>query len=124
MSDIVDFIEMRLREDEQIARAASGGHLPGADRWQVDGMQVWTELDCPPGRTLVVKHTWPHEADHIARHDPESVLREIESKRQALKAYADNSTREPDYWDAIDWWLRSIATVYSDHPDFQPEWAA
>lgn len=63
-----------------------------------------------------------HDRNHIARHDPARVLREVGAKRRIVDDLAG----------ALDWGhmapvikcvLRSLAAVYAAHPDYRQEWA-
>lgn len=74
MSDLRAFLLARLDEDEAAARVA----VPGP--WTVDGGTVYATHVTDE----VVRYT-QDSADHIARHDPARVLREIEAKRRMLK---------------------------------------
>ena len=81
-------------------------------------------------------------AAHIARHDPARVLREVEAKRKILAdlpAYSKQRRELRDHMylpenagyhsghadgtdDASRYVLRQLATVYSDHPDYDEAW--
>lgn len=82
--DALSRLRAGLDEDERIARAAFTNHTPGADRWRADGMQVWNEATTS---TLVVGHTWPREARHIARQDPKATLDWVEAIRKVIARY-------------------------------------
>jgi hypothetical protein len=134
MSDLVAFLRARLDEDEAAARA-SGGLKQGDYHWfETDPVRP------PPGvigtnsGNIVTYQTELREhAAHIARHDPERVLREVGAKRAILNAHritdgrchvctaiADGrATRFPAPCPT----LYFLAAVYSDHPDYhQMEW--
>lgn len=82
------------------------------------------------------------DADHIARHDPARSLREVEADRAILDRldraarYRDQVfAQEPprsgsDEMRAVTTMLtlesvvKLRAAIYSDHPDYRPEWAA
>jgi hypothetical protein len=67
-------------------------------------------------------------ANHIARHDPTRVLAECAAKRAILRdrERIDQSAGMDDWfagysdgnYDA----LHALASVYKDHPDFDPKW--
>ena len=57
-------------------------------------------------------------APHIARHDPARVLREVEAKRKIVRDVACGFY-DSDYDEAVE----HLAAVYSDHPDYDPDWA-
>ncbi|WP_072689300.1 DUF6221 family protein [Rhodococcus marinonascens] len=142
MSDIVDFLRARIDEDEQLAREAAQRTAWG-DRslptWHVSsdsmmsgsaGVDAGALNDPQTHRIPVVSDEgFPtvEQARHIARHDPARVLREVEAKRRiidrAQELYDDPFDTElfVEYRAAI---LPGMAAVYSDHPDYQPEWAS
>ena len=122
MDDLTAFISARLDEDEAIAKAAANRH------WLTDDNII----------TLHPEHdgdgymSWPTRADaqHAASHDPARVLREVAAKRAVVGAYA-----KADEWvnvsagatagyarQIMDETLRHVAAVWSDHPDYKPEW--
>lgn len=127
--DLVEFLRARLDEDEQAARAASGGHLTGAGDWSfgpgnADGVHT-------AAGTPVTRFTWPYEGEHIARHDPARVLRDIETKRAIVDRYEQAEQRadarlhdglsselddEVAERLALEWVVRQLATAYADHP--------
>jgi hypothetical protein len=103
---LAEFIAARLSEDETAAKAA--GSRPNGPLWE-DGTR----------HTVV--------AAHINRHDPSRVLREVTAKREILAecstlvivgvAYPDEAG--PESAARI---LQLLASVYSDHPDYQDKW--
>src|SRR6266851_9644248 len=78
MIDLVVFLNARLRDDEAAARAAAPGPWRGRDAGS------WSEV-------APAKGTGPEAADteHIARHDPARVLREVAAKRAILEFYLE-----------------------------------
>jgi hypothetical protein len=67
----------------------------------------------------------PANGTHIARHDPARVLREVEAKRRIM---AECERLEQQSLDGA-WWLDSqgailgaLASVWSDHPAYDPAW--
>lgn len=79
-----------------------------------------------------------HEGVHIALHDPARVLRQCAALRELFERarpekecrghpgpwmphddYGPGYCRTPDIADS----LRVIAVIWSDHPDYRPEWA-
>ena len=79
----------------------------------------------PTGRT-----SWPLTSpamDHIARHDPARILREVAAKRALMASHdighdpceAHGAMYESVPCDVI----LHLAAVYSSHPDYQQEWA-
>jgi hypothetical protein len=81
------------------------------------------------------------DAEHIARHDPARVLREVAAGRAILAMYEDaaqapydlpegvsegrdDDERERDQYliDVLDDVVRHLAAVYGDHPGYRAEW--
>lgn len=161
MDDLIAFLTARLDEDEETARATS---RPAWRNWYAepwydaefleDGRTVRADLHGAMGAGgFTSRGALPTVmADHITRHDPARVLREVEAKRVILAAhkpyvsspdpedpeddagllvydlcavcvtdkdgYAENWPMDP--WPCLP--LRAIAAVWSDHPDYRPEW--
>lgn len=123
MMDIVRFLKDRLDEDEATARAILADDLSeGRWRWQLHGLNPYrTALVNDRGSVLLpAKHddVFPSRsvAEHIARHDPARVLREVEAKRVALNWY------ENDDHVVMAATIYAMAAIYSDHPDYCDEW--
>jgi len=149
--DLAAFLAARLDEDEAAAGVASrfphwhgepwydgqflkDGRTQRADLWGAPGMQFTGHgaLD-----TVVV--------DHIARHDPARVLREVAAKRAILAEHVSTEDlgapipavcnrcttdaiqiRFISPTECLPWpcpTVRALAAVYSDHPDYRQEWA-
>jgi hypothetical protein len=106
--DLVAFITARLDEDERCARGAERNSV-GAE---------WTAVDLQSGYDARMD-------EHIARHDPARVLREVAAKRRILAAAAEYSP-ELEHGDngewAFDLVVRELAAAWSDHPDYRAEW--
>lgn len=87
MSDIREFIEARLAEDEAVARKAAGLVGVGAEAryytgWSYDREQFRVTTD---GTSWInAKDTGDACGEHMARHDPARVLREIAAKRRIV----------------------------------------
>jgi hypothetical protein len=116
------FLTARLAEDEAAVKAAWGVE------WD------WRYVAQPFGERPSIAHTV-----HIARHDPARVLREVEAKRAVIDRYLsiqsyaarpydaecttpEEATRRDGYLHALDVVMRGFATIWRDHPDFDPEW--
>lgn len=139
--NIVEFIEARIDEDEEDARAAAGWDLSGRVRddglWSREGVNSVVDSS----RRMVVYGDGPTpgdaQVDHIARHDPARVLRQCAALREWLERakpfddcrghpepwlphgdYGPGYCRQPD--DSED--LCVLAAIWSDHPDYQQEW--
>lgn len=134
--DILKFLAARLDDDEQAARAVIDAGCRGT--WDavpvleeegrpalVEGSYAFAVMDPVP-------EAWP-AATHAARHDPARVLAEIEAKRRVVEDYErklDSRRAHPDDLAsagallALHGTVKLLATVYSDHPDYDPEgWA-
>lgn len=130
-ADLVEFLRARLDEDEQVARDAA------RDAAESDNARFWLERwDVHPSGDEWATYTIRGIGEHIARHAPRRVLAEVAAKRQIVERYEeharlDRETFEAEgqharslsslraaYWDAC----RSLAAVWSDHPDYREEW--
>lgn len=149
MSDVVEFLKARLDEDEAMARAADVKQ--GDPEWfathHLGGHTVRSKLDSRPTarvqdlagddeRDLTGILDGRAVSEHIARHDPARVLREVEAKRQMVDewesglARLDDKGRPLHLFDPVQSmllkshmrWLRYLASVYADHPDYREEW--
>ncbi|MEV1289518.1 DUF6221 family protein [Micromonospora sp. NPDC049679] len=117
------FLRARLDEDEFIARAAGGPSgryvIWDVDPWydgsgdrcdlRVRGSGV---LSGPTGMAAAV-------VEHVARHDPVRVLREVRAKRAILELIEQHGTGVVPRGESI---LRQLALPYTDHPDFRRDW--
>jgi hypothetical protein len=128
MDELVQWLREQLDDDERTARAATDGP------WTTMGQRV---LDPSPpsnrlGIGMAVGHAaasadYNETAEHIARHDPERVLREIDAKRQLLYQFEQrgNSVRatvKPPTGGVWDDMLRLLALPYADRPGYREEW--
>lgn len=113
MTDIVEFINARLDEDEQIANGAEWpswgvesrqGKLvidtgAGSMGWKFGGPSAVFHCDDPEDGCLDYQRTAEQEAAHIIRHDPARVIREVAAKRAILAEHepdsADSRGRHP-----------------------------
>ena len=129
-----EFLTARLYEDGATAkRAAECDKLvrEGAERGLAPGDWSWlANFGQPqPGDIALI--------DHQVRFDPARVLREVEAKRKIITRYefaanqvavhaVNGNAAESDAWDKIAGALSldvgNHAAVYSDHPDYDPEW--
>lgn len=147
---LIRFAEARVTDDERIARAATPApwwYNPGKV-WL--GAEAFEMYDRSKGEEFVgygespfsgcVAATGPgnhpqsmRDAEHIARHDPARVLRDVASKRRILTevvAQIDgmdrriigewgSSTDEPDESHLL---LKLLAAPYDSHPDWDEAW--
>ena len=107
---IVEFLEARLAEDETVALMTYDDPTFGRSWPDMDG-----EVRSP-------------ELVHSRRHDPARVLREVAAKRaiaSGARLYEDAGFPdfEGGFSSASEDAVAQLARVYSDHPDFNPEWA-
>lgn len=133
MSGLVEFLQARLDEDERVAlEATSGPWTVEIHRHRVTGEIVDAEV------LPVVEQEGngaggvprPEDAEHIARHHPARVLREVRCKRALLEAAAivvggHEIFKLPDIVGNVGPWLgvvKQMASVYSDHPDYDEAW--
>ncbi|MFJ6143107.1 DUF6221 family protein [Streptomyces anulatus] len=132
MDDLVQFLRDRLDEDERIAQLVLGTNVMArvrrgqpAPRWAPSpegDAGIW-DTDGTPR----VKHVWARERDHIVRHDPARVLREVDAKRQIIAEHDVYARKLADRMDcqSLDFpckTLRLLALSYADHPDYQDTW--
>lgn len=114
------FIEARLDEDEQLARAAA--EADGMDWFPVDA-----EYGDSPDRVegtgdgAVGYDMYETVPPHIARHDPARVLRQCAALRAIMRVNAD--VADSDSGAAIQV-AEAIASIWSSHPNFREEWTA
>lgn len=123
--DIAEFLTRRLDEDEQTAllAAEAGRRADPRHQWAVEPFVPSSEGAIPANTWVVDRHeigvavvNGGYAADHIARHDPEHVLREVKAKRTLLKDASDVPTI------TMRRALRCLAAAYADHPDYNPAW--
>ncbi|MBM4517494.1 hypothetical protein GS432_19495 [Rhodococcus hoagii] len=127
--DIVTFLRARLDEDDEAARDAAGWDPTGSTRadgrWSREGINSVIDSSL----RLIVYGDSPApgdaQAEHIARHDPARVLREIEAKRRILdraQELHDDPFDTVLFTEYVETVLPVMAATYSDHPDYQPHW--
>lgn len=149
---IIEFLEARIAEDEAAARGAAEGLAGSGLDWVVAGqrqvryvngagdMYVAVTVAHPAGpyERIRVMRDDSTTAAHIARHDPARVLAECAAKRAIMgghegrrdlyggrDAYLCEMCTETGP-NAQGWpceTLRALAAVYSDHPDYDKDWA-
>jgi hypothetical protein len=151
-ADLVAFLRQRLQDDEDAARGAADsagtnwiGTMESGNPWRYSdgqGVYTWSEEGVESDRPQVAAVQWEPVQDHIARHDPARVLADVQAKRAILKEHPSEGPID-EHWswsrlypwcttcsDADDgptyWPCRTVlllASVYADHPDFDPAWA-
>lgn len=129
--NITDFLLARIREDEQLAHAATGTD----PRWEsmteetADGENIYYTVeevgtyDSPLLDLTRSDQTGRAQADHIARHNPARVLAECEAKREVIRWWVDGLIGYVRVDDELTNPLLPIAAVYKDHPDYRQEWS-
>ncbi|MHA4848545.1 DUF6221 family protein [Rhodococcus sp. MSC1_016] len=133
--NITDFIEARLREDESIARQALHPDAKEPGVWMTEHHN--SQYNDEPDRCHIAEdrkgHYWDvanevyiPNAEHMARHDPARVLREVNAKRTTLTLLEHWPSWAVPGYDGnlpVRIALRHMAAVYADHPDYDPTWA-
>ncbi|MFK0018225.1 DUF6221 family protein [Streptomyces sp. NPDC090798] len=149
MDDLVQWLGGQLDVDEQIAREATPGPWRNAPTARhhatASGRSEEAVFGAPPelGATIVattgeaVDRRHLVDAEHIARHDPARVLREIDAKRAIVARYefacreasrVDIAEDERETWIRVGGALQSVviqlAAPYAGRPGFKAEeWA-
>lgn len=133
MNDLLAFLTARLDEDERIATAASPGPWITVEA-ECDLVDVESELghvvrSCRDCLTEGCDH---FDAQHIARHDPARVLRDVEAKRKIIGQYErvrETRRAHPDDMPSTGAHLvlhgavTTLAYAHANHPDYRSEWA-
>lgn len=130
--NIVEFLKARLAEDEAVARAIDDKQLDSG--WSTSYNQFGL-ANTPPGWYITPHIGLAYEeegARHIARFNPERVLREIAAKRRIVEDYRISRSadlEQPDSRGTLHAGAEaffsaciSLASAYSDHPDHTPSW--
>ena len=149
--DLIVFLEARLAEDEAAARATlidvdgSGDWRAGEHPvvWTVDLYRVRDANSRPVVEAIrsLEDDDDPDNireyvngaavAQHVARHDPARILREVHAKRKLLGRFrraAMMKSKLPDDKMTEKWYsvmapnVVDLAAVYDDHPDHRSKW--
>ena len=138
MSDLVEFLKARLEEDEHFARRTRSGE------WTFDELG---QLLVNQGQTIskIANLGVANFGQHIARHDPARVLRQVAVGRRTL---ALHSPAQPGRYDRNDVYecqgcgvegpnewavtenidecpeLRDLASIYEGAPGWRERWRA
>lgn len=112
LAALAAFVTARLAEEEAAAKAASGLAWMSVIHARV------TEVDMVPAM------------NHLCRHDPARMLRDIEAKRKtidaAIIAWNESCSPTDAFWSGLAPTLISLvkqmATVWNDHPDYDERW--
>ncbi|WP_326768654.1 DUF6221 family protein [Streptomyces sp. NBC_01591] len=151
MDDLLQFLRDRLNEDEQTARSVEDRSAPWNGQWVADGHDTARTFN---GHMLFYGHTGPLKpglVDHVVRHDPARVLREVEAKRRAVELHGivhreigwlesggeeysetpvcglcvpkhSHYQRREDVPEGPCLTVRLLALPYADHPDYRDAW--
>jgi hypothetical protein len=139
---VVEFLIARLGEDEAAAKAATPGP------WKAEPIHYGPNSGEPDWSITAEKRTviWGEEsleragdAAHIARHDPVRAIADVAAKRMIMRVHhpyvcgpwphacqgCPHSGTDDPYTEHVDQCpvLRALACVYSDHADYDQEWA-
>lgn len=142
MDDLIAFVKARLDEDETIAREAAS--VAGPDwTWKTlvpEGYDEPTDYITSVAGSFLMDTMGSIQAEspHVARHDPVRVLREVEAKRAIVDEVLKYEATIDGEWGCghteeqiaaggcpeiqVPASLRSLAAVWSDHPDYRAEW--
>jgi hypothetical protein len=126
-NDLATFLRTRLDEEEQLARAASPA--PWSANAEHDEVLAADGETVADGFALSSKQLRA-TVDHIVRHDPARVLREVEAKRRILDDLErfiaggrDLPTDERAAGKATaSGIVRLLALPYCNHPAYRAEW--
>lgn len=136
MVDLVQWLRAQLDEDERIARAVEDRSAPWDGQWMADGNSAVRTLN---GHVLFYRHDErplkPGLTEHVARHDPARVLREIDAKRRIIDEIVPRmnqmddqleaefgTPRNPEPYESGNL-LRLLALPYADRDGYREEWA-
>jgi hypothetical protein len=125
VNDLVEFLRARYDDDASWALACTHktGEMP--QPFRADHRKVFG------GGDVVAETRSATLAEHIARHDPARVLREVEAKRRILERYralvedfdhVDETVFEHTRRATLEDALADLALPYADHPDYREEW--
>lgn len=130
---MVSWLRGVLDDEERVAEAARRGD----GRWEYrdcrDDPDVYPwQVYAPDARMSAGTGFAPQEAQHMARHDPAWVLREVEAKRRIIDRYEDCLSRlESEHFEMaargqvreyVDFVLPLLALPFSDRPGYREEW--
>ena len=127
MDDLVQWLRAQLDEDERIARAVDDGSAPWDGQWMADTSDAARTRN---GHVLFYRPVSgplkPGLVDHVVRHDPARVLREIDAKRDLLvfaRGIQDHhETFTTGVYARLEKTLRLYALAYKDRPGYREEW--
>lgn len=126
MTDIIEFLEARITEDEREANVCLAQYRRG------DGGSTrrWNRMlaECAAKRAIIAQHqAWPVLAEKAPEYSTsDDGLNGISyrvnqqmmwlTEQEYVKKFGEAPPTAP--------MIRTLAAVYKDHPDYQPEWEA
>jgi hypothetical protein len=127
MDELVKWLREQLDEDERIANAVGFANIEtGEYLWESRYLILQGDAG---GESKVTTELDGELAEHVARHDPARVLREIEAKREALAHFERirQHTRQGGEAyvlaeGAVSKQIQIMATAYADRPGYREEW--
>lgn len=127
--DIREFLEARLAEDEAVALNALHPDAVKPGWWMTEHQHgdppVCHIAEDRAGNYWSVAHdVFVPNAEHMARHDPARVLRDVEAKRRILAIHS-NHGHDQYCVDSADPCieLRALAGIWPHHPDYDLSWS-
>lgn len=143
MADLVEFLTAQLDHDEQVARAVDA-ESSSPWRWVDPGGRLKQALVDAHGSMIlpsVSGDVYPSAsfAEHVIRHDPARVLRQVAAYRRILIEHGSmleqvswtkdlpicNRCRYDQGLDTFNWpcpTVRALVSIYSDRPGYDPSW--
>lgn len=146
MGELAEWLGQQLDEDERAARRMEE-HFPSPWELSDRGWMAHAVADGPAFREVVRLEQWhgmPEDVglgqliEHVARHDPARVLREVDAKRQILGLHTpfrvdgdpgpgcNTCSWRDDMEDLQVIWpcstLRLLALPYAGRPGYRDEW--
>jgi hypothetical protein len=115
MDELVEWLRAQLDEDEQAARRAGDSFRQVGETGVIVAIEGDRAEECASAN-------WAGIAEHIVRHDPARVLREVDAKRQMIGAIEHLLVQVDDPFADAKGVLRLLALPYADRPGFREEW--
>jgi hypothetical protein len=118
---LVEFLQARLAEDELTALAA----VDDSPHWRAS--YDYRDVKDEHGHYVVQadpRYPSLEQAAHIARHSPARVLADVEAKRAVIADYLRlDAAGELLARGRVEDILRSLCSVFSEHPDYNTSWS-
>lgn len=123
--ELTEFLLARIAEDEAVARQAGPGHYhTHMDTYEGTWVEVGTRAECSVwGQDCIIHYRPDWWEQLVDRFDPARVLAQCEAVRRIVELEtADRHGRVyPINPRAVEV-IRALATIWRDHPDFDPAW--